>query len=88
MKEYGDKIPADKKAPITAALDKLKAAHKSEDLDSIDSLEAELNAAWMAASEEMYKAGNTPPADGHAGGQQSAGGNEGHVADAEYEEVK
>jgi molecular chaperone DnaK len=74
MKEYGDKIPADKKSVIDAALEKLKTAHKAEDLDGIDKAETELNAAWMAASEEMYKAGNQPPTDGagNGGGQQPA----------------
>jgi molecular chaperone DnaK len=88
LKEYGDKIPADKKAAIESAMEELKAAHKAEDIDSIDQLEEKLNAAWMAASEDMYKAGNeggAQPQDG-AHGQQA--GNDGHVADAEYEEVK
>ena len=92
LKEYGDKIPAEKRAPIDEAVEKLKAAQKSEDLDGIDKAEEELNKAWMAASEEMYKAGNAPGADGGApqdGGQHAhAGGPEGNVADAEYEEVK
>ena len=89
LKEYGDKIPAEKRSAIEAALEKLKTAHKSEDLDSIDKTEEELNAAWMAASEDMYKAGaGAPGADGGAGQQQPAGGNDGGVADAEYEEVK
>jgi len=94
LKEYGDKVPADKKATIEAAMDKLKAAHKAEDLDGIDKAETELNAAWMAASEEMYKAGQQQgaPTDGasHAGQeqQQHAGATDGNVADAEYEEVK
>ncbi len=91
LKEYGDKIPAEKKAPIEAAVEKLKAAHKAEDLDGIDKAEADLNAVWMAASEEMYKAGNAPGGapggEGQAAGGQQSGSNE-HVADAEYEEVK
>ena len=92
LKEYGDKIPADKKSTIESAMEKLKAAHKAEDLDGIDKAEEELNAAWMAASEDMYKAGAQPGGDGQqqgqpGGGQQGAGA-EGHVADAEYEEVK
>ena len=91
LKEYGDKIPADKKAPIEAAVEKLKAAHKAEDLDGIDKAEAELNTVWMAASEEMYKAGNAPGGapggEGQAASGQQNGSNE-HVADAEYEEVK
>ncbi|RZK45762.1 MAG: molecular chaperone DnaK, partial [Pedobacter sp.] len=56
IKEYGDKIPADKKQPIEAALVKLKEAHKSQDLAAIDSATAEMNTAWTAASEEIYKA--------------------------------
>ena len=96
MKEYGDKIPADKKAPIEAALTKLKEAHKSQDLAAIDSATAEMNTAWTAASEEMYKAtqnaGAQPGADGshaNAGGQQANAGNAGeNVTDAEFEEVK
>ncbi len=91
LKEYGDKIPAEKRAPIDEAVEKLKAAQKSEDLDGIDKAEEELNKAWMAASEEMYKAGNAPGADGGApqdGQHAHAGGPEGNVADAEYEEVK
>ena len=92
LKEYGDKIPADKKAAIDDAMAKLKTAHKAEDLSGIDSAEEELNKAWMAASEDMYKAGQAQPgADGaaHDGQQhQTAGNNDGNVADAEYEEVK
>lgn len=91
LKEYGDKIPADKKAPIEEAVNKLKAAHKAEDLDAIDKLEEELNAAWMAASEHMYKAGQdagNPGAQQQHEQQQHAGNNDGGVADAEYEEVK
>ncbi len=89
LKEYGDKIPADKRSVIEEAANKLRAAHKAEDLDGIDVAENELNAAWMAASEEMYKAGQQgAPTDGAAGGEQHAGANDGGVADAEYEEVK
>jgi molecular chaperone DnaK len=92
FKEYGDKIPADKKAPIEAALAKLKEAHKSQDLAAIDAATTEMNTAWTAASEEIYKAqqGGTqgaqagPGAD--AGGPQDSGGE--NVTDAEFEEVK
>ena len=56
LKEYGEKIPADKKAPIEAALEKLKDAHKAQDLAQIDAASAEMNTAWTAASEDMYKA--------------------------------
>ena len=96
MKEYGDKISADKKAPIEAALEKLKSAHKAQDVAMIDPAIAEMNAAWTAASEEMYKAtqGAQPGAEGtqdagsqQAGGNADAGGAE-NVTDAEFEEVK
>ena len=92
LKDYGDKIPADKKAPIESALAKLKEAHKSQDLAVIDPAVAELNNAWTAASEELYKASQQaggqqqPEADG--GQQQNAGGSSENVTDAEYEEVK
>ncbi|MBL0202004.1 MAG: molecular chaperone DnaK [Chitinophagaceae bacterium] len=56
LKEYGDKIPADKKGAIDSSLTKLKEAHKAQDLAAIDTAMAEMNAAWTAASEDMYKA--------------------------------
>jgi molecular chaperone DnaK len=91
LKEFGDKLPADKKAPIETALSKLKDAHKSQDLAAIDAAVAEMNNAWTAASEEMYKAtqqaGGQPGADAGAGGQQANSGGE-NVTDAEFEEVK
>src|SRR4051794_30943165 len=91
LKEYGDKIAADKKAPIESALDKLRDAHKSQDLSRIDTALAEMNNAWTAASEDMYKAtqdggGAQPGPDGGAGAQQQGGGET--VTDAEFEEVK
>ncbi|MBS1743986.1 MAG: molecular chaperone DnaK [Bacteroidetes bacterium] len=95
LKEYGDKISADKKAPIEASLTKLKEAHKTQDISQIDAAMAEMNAAWTAASEDMYKAtqgaGAQPGAE--AGPQDGAGpGNAGagteNVTDAEFEEVK
>jgi molecular chaperone DnaK len=90
MKEYGDKIPADKKGTIESALNKLKEAHKTQDVAQIDPAVTELNNAWTAASEELYKAtqGAGQPGDG-AGQQQQGAGNAGeNVQDAEYEEVK
>jgi molecular chaperone DnaK len=94
LKEYGDKIPAEKKAPIESALENLKNAHKSQDLAQIDTATEAMNAAWTAASEEMYKAtqeaGQQQPGDGQQqpndGGAQNAGGD--HVEDAQFEEVK
>jgi molecular chaperone DnaK len=96
LKEYGDKIPADKKAPIETALNKLKEAHKSQDVSAIDAATTEMNNAWTAASEELYKAsqnagGEQQPGSGQQGapnngGQANAGGE--NVTDAEFEEVK
>jgi len=92
LKDYGDKIPADQKATIEAAINKLRDAHKAEDLSTIDTAIEELNAAWQAASQHMYAAGNEGAAQGGGDGQQqqqqSTGNNDGGVADAEYEEVK
>jgi molecular chaperone DnaK len=96
LKEFGDKLPADKKAPIESALNTLKEAHKTQDLAQIDAAVANLNNAWTAASEEMYKAtqgqpGAQPGGDGQSGGQQGPqGSNAGaeNVQDAEFEEVK
>lgn len=93
LKEFGDKIPADKKAPIENALNKLKEAHKSQDIAAIDAATAEMNNAWTAASEEIYKAqqGGAQPGADQAGangaGQNNNGGGE-NVTDAEFEEVK
>jgi molecular chaperone DnaK len=91
LKEYGDKIPADKKATIETALNKLKEAHKSGDVAQVDAAVTEMNNAWTAASEELYKATQEAQANGGAPGQEqpqgSAAGNEG-VTDAEFEEVK
>ena len=99
LKELGDKIPADKKAPIEAALGKLKEAHKAQDIAAIDAAKAELNTAWQAASADMYsQAGGAQQGAGagfqggqQAGPQQNAGsdnkGNE-DIQDADFEEVK
>lgn len=93
LKEYGDKIPGDKKAPIESALNKLKEAHKSQDVAAIDSAVAEMNTAWTAASEEIYKAsqagaGAQPGAGPNGGGQPNSGSGSENVTDAEFEEVK
>jgi molecular chaperone DnaK len=97
LKEYGDKIPGDKKAPIESALNKLREAHKQQDIAAIDSAMAEMNTAWTAASEEIYKAtqgagaGAQQQQQGPNGGPQgNAGGQQGSepVTDAEFEEVK
>ena len=93
LKELGDKIPADKKAPIEAAAQKLKEAHKAQDLAAIDAATAELNNAWQAASAEMYAQSGAQGgaqgtgAQGAQGGQQASGSAD-DVQDAEFEEVK
>lgn len=91
LKEFGDKIPADKKTPIETALNKLKEAHKSQDIAAIDAAMAEMNNAWTAASEEIYKA-QQAGAQGQPGAEENSGaqaGNAGeNVTDAEFEEVK
>ncbi|HEX3933125.1 MAG TPA: molecular chaperone DnaK [Puia sp.] len=91
LKEFGDKLPADKKAPIETSLNKLKDAHKSQDVAAIEAAITEMNNAWTAASEEMYKgtqqAGGQPGGGGANGGQQANAGGE-NVTDAEFEEVK
>jgi len=92
MKEYGDKIPAEKKAPIEEALASLKEAHKSQNLDAIDAEMEKLNTAWTAASEDMYKA--TQGAEGGAqagpnpGADAGAGAADEEVQDVDFEEVK
>ncbi|MFN0083447.1 MAG: molecular chaperone DnaK [Ferruginibacter sp.] len=91
LKEYGEKIPAEKKAPIEAALEKLKAAHKSQDLAQIDTATTEMNAAWAAASEDMYRDTQSQPgAEQAQGGEQPKSGADAseNVTDAEFEEVK
>ena len=89
LKELGDKIPADKKAPIEAAAQKLKDAHKAQDLAVIDAATAELNNAWQAASAEMYaQSGAQPGAQSAGQGGQQASNATDDVQDAEFEEVK
>ncbi|MDD4575304.1 MAG: molecular chaperone DnaK [Bacteroidales bacterium] len=88
LKEYGEKIPAEKKEIIEAAKEKLKIAHQNKDFAAIETASTELNAAWHAASEDMYKntdAGQAQaqPQDGDA--QQNPDDN---VTDVDYEEVK
>ncbi len=96
LKEYGDKVPADKKAAIETAAEKLKEAHKQQDIAGIDTAMTELNNAWTAASEDIYKSGQAGPdagaqqaqADpGQQGGQAGNAGTD-DVTDVPYEEVK
>ncbi|MCK3685696.1 molecular chaperone DnaK [Maribellus sp. YY47] len=96
LKEYGDKIPADKKQPIEDALKKLKEAHGQKDLAAIDAAMNELNTVFQAASQEMYNASQAqggqqggPQGGPHAeGGAQGQPKNDGEVTDVDFEEVK
>ena len=94
LKELGDKIPADKKAPIEAALNKLKEAHKSQDLAAVEAATAELNNAWQAASAQMYQQGAQAGAEqpgaqaGPQPGANSSDNKKDDIQDADFEEVK
>ncbi len=90
LKEYGDKLPADKKGPIEAALAKLKEAHAAQDIPAMDAATEELNTVFQAASQEMYNAqaegaGQDPNAGAQQGGEKS---NDDEVTDVDFEEVK
>lgn len=94
LKDYGDKLPADKKGTIETALADLKAAHGSKDISKVDTAMTAINAAWQAASQEMHEAMNAqqqggananPNTDANANNQ---GGNGDNVQDVNYEEVK
>ena len=92
LKEFGDKLSADKKDPIEAALAELKKAHESKDIAQIDASMEKINEAWKVASEEMYKAQQEGQAQGAPTGEPSENGqpkNEGdNVEDVDFEEVK
>ncbi|MDD4190168.1 MAG: molecular chaperone DnaK [Mangrovibacterium sp.] len=94
LKEFGDKLPADKKGPIEVALGKLKEAHKNQDIPGIDAATAELNQVFQAASQEMYNAqaqnSSTaqPGPDSGAQGGKGKSGQDGEVTDVDFEEVK
>ena len=102
LKEYGDKLPSDKKSAIEATLGKLKEAHKAQNLADIDKYTTELNNAWQAASQDIYNAQNAAGSQaqgaadsGNAGagsaGNASAGSGSAsgdNVTDVEFEEVK
>ena len=90
LKEFGDKLSADKKEPIEAALTELKAAHTSQDLAQIDAAMEKINEAWKVASEDIYKAQQEAQANGAAGAQGAADaqGGEDDVQDVDFEEVE
>ena len=86
LKEFGEKLSDDKKAPIEAALVELKKAHESKDLTAIDSAMETINTAWSAASEEMYK--DTQEGQPSPEGQPAPEASADDVTDVEFEEVK
>ena len=94
LKEFGDKLSADKKEPIEAALEALKKAHESKDIAQIDAAMEKINEAWKVASEEMYKAqqeaqaGAAGTEQGQSQGGASAEGESDNVEDVDFEEVK
>ena len=93
LKEFGDKIPGDKKESITKSLEELKTAHKNKDLPGIEKAMANLNSMWQSASEDMYKNAQQQPQEGPQGGPQAGPeqkkqtGND-EVTDVDFEEVK
>jgi len=100
LEELGDKIPADKKAPIESALSKLKDAHKAQDIAGIDAATTELNSVFQAASQDMYNQSNASGAQagpqdfgGQQANQNQGNSNQGktgedNVTDVDFEEVK
>ncbi len=94
LKEYGDKLPDDKKSEIEAAVEELKVAHKGEDIPAIDAAMEKMNNLWQAASQEMYQntqaEGQAPPPGeqpGPDGGEGSPKGGDDEVTDVDFEEV-
>ncbi len=96
LKEFGDKIPAEKKTAIETGLNELREAHKAEDIDKIDKATESLTAAWNAASQDMYQAQQEPGATAEAGagdaaegaGNTKTSGGADDVQDVEFEEVE
>ena len=89
LKEYGEKIPEEKKKPIDEALAELKTAHAAKDIATIDTAMEKLNTAFQAASQDMYQAGNGE-ASGSAGDEPKAddkGKSDEEVTDVDFEEV-
>ena len=88
LKEYGDKLPADKKSAIEGALAKLKEAHAAKDIAAIDSAIEALNAAWQAASQDIYAQQQAQQAQGAQGANPGAEQQQAQPEDVEFEEVK
>ncbi len=88
LKEYGDKLPADKKSAIESALAELKSAHSSQDIAGIDAASEKLNAAWQAASQDIYAQQGAQQAQPNGGQQAQSNGGAQQAEDVEFEEVK
>ena len=92
LKDLGDKLPADKKSQIETALNKLKEAHKAQDLAAIDTATAELNNVFQAASQDLYNAQNAqtggPSTENAPTGDNKGDASDGNVTDVDFEEVK
>ena len=90
LKEFGDKLPADKKAGIESALEELKSAYESKDIATIDVALEKINEAWKSASEDIYKAqqGGGAGANYSEPGPQPNAGGDNNVQDVDFEEVK
>ncbi len=88
LKEFGDKIPADKKQPIEDALNELKEAHKAEDLDKIDPAMEKLNSIFQEAAQHMYQQGGGAEGAQAGGQEQASNASDEEVTDVDFEEVE
>lgn len=92
LNELGDKLPADKKAPIQDALTKLKEAHKNQDISAIDTAMNELNTVFQAASQDMYNAqqqsANNQSQPNQENNNTDSKNGQDDVTDVDFEEVK
>ena len=92
LKDLGDKIPADKKAPIESALTELKAAHASKNIAQIDAAMEKMNQAWSTVSQDLYNQPGANPQQEEQTNTQNNSSNgsnqDGEVTDADFEEVK
>ena len=87
LADYGDKLPAEKKAAIEAGLERLKEVHKTQDGDQIESAMEQLNAAWSAASEDLYRAQEATASTGDGAEAAAGAPADETVQDADFEVV-
>ncbi|WP_297978323.1 molecular chaperone DnaK [uncultured Capnocytophaga sp.] len=92
LKEFGDKLPADKKSAIESSLEELKQAYESKEISAIDTALENINNAWKSASEDIYKAqqagGSSSGTEYQDNTNQQQGGGDNNVQDVDFEEVK